>query len=99
MVGKSTFGRSLTGRSRYAITPKTMIPRMMSVVATGRRMNSAAKFMTASVHAGRRRHRWLEAHLRARHEAQLAVGHHGLARLEPARNHRLCVHRAGHGHI
>src|SRR5215510_9389424 len=41
MVGKSTFGRSLTGRKRYAIRPKTTMPAMISVVMTGRRMNSS----------------------------------------------------------
>src|SRR6185312_2770717 len=77
MVGKSTFGRSLTGRSRYAITPKTMIPRTISVVATGRRMNSAATFMVPSARASGRRRRRLEADLRARHEPQLPVGDDG----------------------
>ncbi len=38
MVGKSTFGRSLTGSSRYAMTPKMTIASMISVVVTGRLM-------------------------------------------------------------
>ena len=42
IVGKSTFGRSLTGSSRYAITPKTGMPSMTSVVVTGRLMKSSA---------------------------------------------------------
>ena len=45
MVGKSTVGRSLTGRRRYAIAPNTMIPSMMRVVVTGRLMNNSARFM------------------------------------------------------
>src|SRR5258705_13116588 len=38
IVGKSTFGRSLTGSRRYAINPNMRIPNITSVVATGRRM-------------------------------------------------------------
>jgi hypothetical protein len=38
MVGKSTFGRSLTGSCRYAMTPKIRRPAMIRVVMTGRRM-------------------------------------------------------------
>src|SRR6266487_4182600 len=41
IVGKSTLGRSLTGSSRYDISPNIRIPSITSVVATGRRMNSA----------------------------------------------------------
>src|SRR5438445_226763 len=41
MVGKSTFGKSLTGRNRYANTPKTRIASMTSVVMIGRLMNSS----------------------------------------------------------
>ena len=48
MVGKSTVGRSLTGSSRYDITPNTVMPSMMSVVVIGRLMKSAAKFMIAA---------------------------------------------------
>jgi hypothetical protein len=45
MVGKSTFGRSLTGSSRYAIVPNTAIPTTSSVVITGRRMHSSDTFI------------------------------------------------------
>src|SRR5690349_4513671 len=38
MVGKSMFGRSLTGSRRYAMMPKTRMPAISSVVITGRRM-------------------------------------------------------------
>src|ERR1700761_1161162 len=44
-VGKSTFGRSLTGSCRYATMPKTRMPIMTSVVMTGRLMNSVVKFI------------------------------------------------------
>src|SRR6185437_123733 len=44
-VGKSTFGRSLTGNCRYATMPKTRMPIMTSVVMTGRLMNSVVKFI------------------------------------------------------
>jgi hypothetical protein len=45
MVGKSTFGRSLTGSCRYAMTPNMRMASMTSVVMTGRRMKSAATFI------------------------------------------------------
>src|SRR3982751_5728211 len=41
IVGKSTDGRSLTGRRLYATLPKNRIPIMTSAVMTGRRMNNA----------------------------------------------------------
>src|SRR4029079_5573475 len=46
MVGESTVGRSLTGTSRYPMTPKIRIVRTSSVVATGRLMNGSAKFIS-----------------------------------------------------
>ena len=45
IVGKSTVGRSLTGRRRYAVIPNTTRPSMNSTVVTGRRMNSAERFI------------------------------------------------------
>ena len=45
MVGKSTFGRSLTGSCRYAMMPNSRMATMTSVVMTGRRMKMAAMFM------------------------------------------------------
>src|ERR1044071_4492617 len=44
-VGKSTFGRSLTGSCRYATMPNTRMPIMTRVVMTGRLMNSVVKFI------------------------------------------------------
>src|SRR5438067_1051173 len=41
IVGKSTLGKSLTGRARYAKTPKITIATISSVVMMGRRMNRA----------------------------------------------------------
>jgi hypothetical protein len=43
-VGKSTFGRSLTGGARYAMRPKPPMPSMMRLVAIGRLMKSAETF-------------------------------------------------------
>ena len=43
-VGKSTFGRSLTGSARYAMTPNTAIPSMMRLVAIGRWMKTVETF-------------------------------------------------------
>ena len=40
IVGKSTLGRSLTGNSRYPITPNNRMAIITSVVAIGRRMKS-----------------------------------------------------------
>src|SRR5204863_320821 len=45
IVGKSTFGRLLTGKRRYAITPNMRMPSMTSVVMTGRLMNSSEMFI------------------------------------------------------
>ncbi|MEA2166589.1 MAG: hypothetical protein QOK37_4716 [Thermoanaerobaculia bacterium] len=47
IVGKSTFGRSLTGNVRYAMMPKTRNVSMTRVVMTGRRMKVSAMFMIA----------------------------------------------------
>src|SRR5436309_6316974 len=41
IVGKSTFGRSLTGRSRNPMIPKSRIAAIRRVVRTGRRMKSS----------------------------------------------------------
>ena len=51
--GKSTVGRSLTGSSRYDITPKTTMPSMIRVVVIGRLMKRAARFMTSTFGAAR----------------------------------------------
>src|SRR3954447_7969997 len=48
MVGKSTFGSAETGSRRNPNTPNAMIDAVMSVVMTGRRMQSSDRVM---VHA------------------------------------------------
>src|SRR3989440_8816007 len=83
IVGKSTFGRSLTGSFWYAITPKIRMAAISSVVRTGRRMKSSV-FTTGS-----RRLRRLDLHARARNQAQLAVGDDALAGGEPLGDDRL----------
>src|SRR5262249_27171561 len=54
MVGKSMFGRSLTGSSRYAIVPNTTMPIMIRVVVTGRSMKSEERFIDESTHQRQR---------------------------------------------
>ena len=48
MVGKSTFGRSLTGSPRKAKSPKPRMASMTSVVITGRRMKGSEMFIEAA---------------------------------------------------
>src|SRR5579871_6295164 len=43
-VGKSTFGRSLTGSSLYASTPNTAMPSMIRLVAIGRLIKISEMF-------------------------------------------------------
>ena len=45
MVGKSTCGSGATGSRRKAIAPASATPSVSSVVATGRSMNGADRFM------------------------------------------------------
>src|SRR3990172_8568189 len=47
IVGKSTFGRSLTGRRRYPATPKRSIASITSVVMMGRRIKISDIFISA----------------------------------------------------
>src|SRR5260221_11446949 len=49
-VGKSTVGRSLNGRSRYAIAPKTMMPSITNVVVIGRSMEKEEMFIIRRFH-------------------------------------------------
>src|SRR3989475_6584544 len=53
IVGKSTFGRSLTGSSRYAIIPNMRMPSITSVVATGLRINSPEMLTSRQLHPRR----------------------------------------------
>src|SRR5262249_26055160 len=43
-VGKSTFGRSLTGSDRYATSPNSAIAAISRLVAIGRLMNPSEMF-------------------------------------------------------
>ena len=52
-VGKSTFGRSLTARTRYATTPITAMPSMKRLVAIGRLMKTSEMFTDRSHHGWR----------------------------------------------
>ncbi len=47
-VGKSTFGRSLTGSERYATRPNSAMAAISRLVAMGRRMNVSEKFIDVS---------------------------------------------------
>src|ERR1700742_609569 len=71
-VGKSTFGRSLTGSCRYATIPKTRMPIMTRVVMTGRLMNSVVKFIYDKV--GDERSRSEQLHRRERGDAKIRRG-------------------------
>src|SRR6266480_184231 len=59
IVGKSTFGRSLTGSRRYDMSPNSRIPNITSVVATGRRMKRPETFI-ARRSLRRQRSPWLD---------------------------------------
>ena len=83
IVGKSTVGRSLTGSMRYAITPKTTMPSMMQ-----RRRDRPLDEERGEIHDaafGALAASTLIA--AARHQPQLAVGHDGLAGVEPVADH------------
>ena len=48
MVGKSTWGSGETGSSRNAMAPASATPNVNNVVATGRSMNGADRFIAVS---------------------------------------------------
>src|SRR3989454_6916352 len=98
IVGKSTFGRSLTGSSRYAISPNMRIPNITSVVATGRRINSPEKLISGSPPTrGLRSRTAADVDLGVRRETQLTIDHHqGAGR--HARHDGETVQRAFHRH-
>ncbi len=52
MVGKSTCGSGDTGSRRKPTAPRARGPNVSSVVATGRRMNGAERFMALSRRLG-----------------------------------------------
>src|SRR6516164_7649848 len=51
-VGKSTFGRSLTGSDRYATSPNSAIAAISKLVAMGRLMKPSEMFITLAAHCG-----------------------------------------------
>ena len=73
MVGKSTFGSADTGKRRKPKTPKAISDAVMSVVMTGRRMQSSDNVTLRSGLAGAR------LHARAVGQQKLPVHHHVLA--------------------
>ena len=92
MVGKSTFGRSLTGSSWYAKMPKIRMAAMTSVVMMGRLMKRS-EMLTVRLRPGPWQrcsslgwHACLHDHFRIRSHAQLAVHNHLLAGLQSLRN-------------
>src|SRR5882757_2923211 len=74
MVGKSTRGSADTGNSRKPNTPNAMIEAVMSVVITGRRIQSSESVIASR--SGLARPRF---NPRAIGQQQLAVDHHILA--------------------
>src|SRR5207249_4718520 len=48
-VGKSTLGRSLTGRERYATVPNNAMAAMRRLVAIGRLMNPSEMFISTTL--------------------------------------------------
>src|SRR5205823_5037426 len=89
IVGKSTFGRSLTASCRYAMIPNSTIASMTNVVMTGRRMKSAAMFMVVCTGCGAISQRLLHVHFAFRSQSDLAVGDDGVAGIHAASDHRL----------
>src|SRR3954451_16918454 len=83
MVGKSTRGNADTGSSRKPNTPKAIIEAVISVVITGRRIQSSDSVIAlCSGLAGSR------FHPRAVRQQQLAVDYDVLTSGQPFRNHR-----------
>src|SRR5690348_3116589 len=82
MVGKSTLGRSLTARSRYATKPNSRMASMIRLVITGRRMKSSATLIAIPEIPSEA---VLDADFHPGHQAHLPVGHHGLTRLHIVR--------------
>src|ERR1044072_9471818 len=79
MVGKSTRGSAETGSSRKPNTPKAMIEAVISVVITGRRMQSSDSVIASS--SGLARPRF---HPRAIRQQQLPGEHDALATGQPS---------------
>src|SRR5262249_42684001 len=94
-VGKSTLGRSLTGRARYASTPKSAMASIRRLVAMGRRIHVADRFTEnplAALFAGELSARVAHLYLNARGQPDLSLGDHRLPALEPVRDDDVLVH-------
>src|ERR1700676_1423510 len=89
MVGKSTFGSAETGNSRKPNTPNAMIDAVISVVMTGRRMQSSESVIASG--SGLLRPR-LDA--RSLRQQQLSVDNHILVAGQPLGNHRSALEGA-----
>src|SRR3954466_1272480 len=83
IVGKSTRGSAETGSSRKPNTPKAMIEAVISVVITGRRIQSSDSVMASRSGLARP-----GFHPSAVQQQQLPVDHDVLAPGQPFRNHR-----------
>ena len=81
MVGKSTVGRSFTGRSRKEMMPKRRTADMTRVVMTGLLMNISAMFISVPLGLGFLGGGSLDVDRRAGDQQELAVGDHCLAGL------------------
>src|SRR4051794_15949789 len=82
MVGKSTRGSADTGSSRKPNTPNAMMDAVISVVITGRRIQSSE-----SVIASRSGLAGALFHTRAVRQQELSVDHDVLAAGQPFRDH------------
>src|SRR5882672_12373641 len=93
MVGKSTLGSAETGSSRKPNTPNAMIDAVISVVMTGRRIQSSESVMGSGPRLGSaRRDR------RALGQQQLAVDHDVLAAGQSLGDDGLALERAADLH-
>src|ERR1043166_5530361 len=89
MVGKSTFGKADTGSRRNPNTPNAMIDAVISVVMTGRRIQSSESVIALRPGLFRPR---LDA--RAVRQQQLPVGDDALVAGQAFRDHRIALEGA-----
>src|SRR5258707_7371130 len=89
MVGKSTLGNADTGNRRKPNTPNAMIDAVISVVITGRRMQSSESVIASGPGLLRPR---LDA--RSVRQQQLSVDNHILVAGQPLGNHRSALEGA-----
>src|ERR1700760_1206798 len=89
MVGKSTRGSAETGSSRKPNTPKAMIEAVISVVITGRRIQSSESVIASRSGLARP-----GFHPRTIRQQQLPVDHDVLASGQPFGNYRCALEGA-----